>query len=110
VYTFSEPSCIAGWCAGNSDSESTCVQLDVLLPWLYCATGNGDSEGTFRFANYWGEMREMHAAKQHLQQHEGQTVIGLLGECTGLLIFRLGFAVKCPSLPFFQNCGTAVGA
>jgi hypothetical protein len=48
--------------------------------WLLPA-GNGDSEGTFRFANYWGEVAEMHAAKQHLQQHEGQTVIGLLGEC-----------------------------
>jgi hypothetical protein len=49
--------------------------------------GNGESEGTFRFANYWGEMHEMHAAKQHLQQHEGQTVIALLGErgpCIGL--------------------------
>uniref|UniRef100_A0A383VEN7 Serine aminopeptidase S33 domain-containing protein n=1 Tax=Tetradesmus obliquus TaxID=3088 RepID=A0A383VEN7_TETOB len=42
-------------------------------------SGNGDSEGTFRFANYWGEVAEIHAAKQHLQQHEGQAVIGLLG-------------------------------
>jgi hypothetical protein len=51
--------------------------------------GNGDSEGTFRFANYWGEVAEINAAKQHLQQHEGQTVIGLLGECS-----RMG-AVQC---------------
>ncbi|WIA12355.1 hypothetical protein OEZ85_012405 [Tetradesmus obliquus] len=42
-------------------------------------SGNGDSEGAFRFANYWGEVAEIHAAKQHLQQHEGQAVIGLLG-------------------------------
>lgn len=80
------------------------LQLFVLTPSLLLVAlaaqqllllpGNGDSEGTFRFANYWGEVAEIHAAKQHLQQHEGQAVIGLLGKGRGLQCKPCG-AVQC---------------
>lgn len=46
---------------------------------MHLFAGNADSEGVFRFANYWGEVDEMHAAKQHLEQQEGQRVVALLG-------------------------------
>lgn len=46
-------------------------------------TGNGDSEGHFKFANYIGEVGDIQAAKSFLEQQEGQRVIGLLGHSKG---------------------------
>jgi alpha/beta superfamily hydrolase len=43
-------------------------------------SGNGESEGHFKFANYVGEVEDIRAAKQFLEQQEGQKVVGLLGE------------------------------
>lgn len=42
-------------------------------------SGNGNSEGTFRLSGYQAEAAEIHAAKQYLEQQEGQQVIALLG-------------------------------
>eukprot|EP00878_Enallax_costatus_P020286 GHUV01021437.1.p1 GENE.GHUV01021437.1~~GHUV01021437.1.p1 ORF type:complete len:188 (+),score=17.09 GHUV01021437.1:104-667(+) len=42
--------------------------------------GNCDSEGTFRLAGYLDEVEDIAAAKQYLEQQQGQQVIALLGK------------------------------
>lgn len=46
-------------------------------------SGNGESEGHFKFANYTAEVGDVKAAKDYLEQQEGQKVVGLLGEGRG---------------------------
>lgn len=77
-------SCICCVLGLTSHAFSNQLLLLLLLRCVLCVrfdfTGNGESEGTFRFSNYIGEVGDIQAAKQYLEQQEGQTVIGLLGE------------------------------
>lgn len=42
--------------------------------------GNGASEGTFKIGNYWEEVEDIRAAKEHLEEVQGLPVLGLVGE------------------------------
>jgi alpha/beta superfamily hydrolase len=42
--------------------------------------GNGESEGTFEVGNYWEEVEDIRAAKEHLEQVHGLRVLGVVGK------------------------------
>lgn len=69
------------WCLLFRDDihhPGQCYQT-AFAPCRFDFTGNGDSEGHFKFANYIGEVGDIQAAKSFLEQQEGQRVIALLG-------------------------------
>lgn len=67
------------------EQQLSCLLLPLLLSTDFNSlrfdfNGNGDSEGTFRLAGYLAEVADIAAAKEYLEQEEGQQVVGLLGK------------------------------
>lgn len=69
-------------------------------------SGNGDSEGQFRYGQYRSEAQELGAAKQHLEQQLGYRVVGMLGHSKGgtdVLMYAGCYAEQFGAVPCIVN-------
>lgn len=75
-------------CHGFSDHRDTPLMLSLaahadaasLSSFRFDFSGNGDSEGTFEFGNYWKEVEDIRAAVRYLR-NEDLEISGLVGKC-----------------------------
>ncbi|MED6174011.1 hypothetical protein PIB30_064924 [Stylosanthes scabra] len=72
----------------SSKEHSIMVNLAVALQnagisaFRFDFSGNGESEGSFDFANYWGEVDDIHSVAQHFRL-ENRTVSAIIGHSKG---------------------------
>eukprot|EP00775_Hariotina_reticulata_P004893 gene4893-5138_t len=70
--------------------------------WRFDFSGNGDSEGAFRYGQYRSEAQELRCAKQHLEQQLGRRVVAMVGHSKGATDVLL-YASQWDDLPCVVN-------